>query len=232
MQIIGHRGAKGAGTVNTAAAMRHALDQGADGLEFDVRITRDGVPVVIHDKNLSLTRGVKGRIAKLTLQEINARCPQNPVPTLAEILDEFWGKTHLNIELKSRGSGVVVLSLLAASYAKHAQDWQHCILSSFRTVELIRVRNRNPRVQLALLQDFNPFLFLWYRRRLNLSAVGFHKQYLSAIAVQIARRQHLETYVYTVNTAGAVKNARSLKIDTFVTDYPKRLREYLTPKSS
>lgn len=54
MLVIGHRGAKGNGLTNTLDAMKYALTQGADGLEFDIRLTSDGVPVVIHDDTLCL----------------------------------------------------------------------------------------------------------------------------------------------------------------------------------
>ena len=61
--IIGHRGASAVAPENTLAAFREAVAVGADGIEFDVRLTRDGVPVVIHDRDLRRTGGLPHRIA-------------------------------------------------------------------------------------------------------------------------------------------------------------------------
>ena len=55
---------------NTMAAFREAIAAGADGIEFDVRLTRDGIPVVIHDNSLRRTGGVSHRIADLTWAEL------------------------------------------------------------------------------------------------------------------------------------------------------------------
>ena len=68
--IIGHRGASADAPENTMAAFREAIAVGADGIEFDVRLTRDGVPVVIHDSTLRRTGGLPQRIAEITQSEL------------------------------------------------------------------------------------------------------------------------------------------------------------------
>src|SRR5215204_7777086 len=71
MLIIGHRGASTVAPENTMAAFREALAVGADGIEFDVRLTSDGVPVVIHDSTLRRTGGLPHRVADLSWAEIS-----------------------------------------------------------------------------------------------------------------------------------------------------------------
>ena len=68
--IIGHRGASAVAPENTMAAFREAIATGSDGIEFDVRLSRDGVPVIIHDNNLRRTSGLAHRIADLTWSEL------------------------------------------------------------------------------------------------------------------------------------------------------------------
>src|ERR1051325_11314997 len=68
--IIGHRGASAVAPENTMASFREAIAAGADGIEFDVRLTRDGVPVVIHDSTLHRTAGLPQRIADITSSEL------------------------------------------------------------------------------------------------------------------------------------------------------------------
>ncbi len=70
--IIGHRGASALAPENTLAAFRRAIADGADGIEFDVRLARDGVAVVIHDATLERTGLLKRRVANLTADELQA----------------------------------------------------------------------------------------------------------------------------------------------------------------
>lgn len=223
MLVIGHRGAKGKGLVNTLDAMRYAIAQGADGLEFDVRLTRDGVPIIIHDDTLLLTRGINRSVRSLTLRELNDLSSDKPVPTLTEVLDEFWGKTYLNIELKSRGSGAAVVALLVSRYVTQQKDWQNCLLSSFWVRELRGARSLSPHAHLALLHNRNPFKFLMYQRSLRFAGLGFHRLYTSLLALAIARKLGIFTYAYTVNRPGGAQLLRDKQIDAVVTDYPRRI---------
>src|SRR5215208_2524413 len=68
--IIGHRGASAVAPENTMAAFREAIATGADGIEFDVRLTRDGVPVIIHDSTLRRTGGLQRRVSDLAASEL------------------------------------------------------------------------------------------------------------------------------------------------------------------
>ncbi len=68
--ILGHRGASAVAPENTLAAFSRAIRDGADGIEFDVRLSRDGVPVVIHDGTLRRTAGIDGRVSQLTAAEL------------------------------------------------------------------------------------------------------------------------------------------------------------------
>ena len=69
--IIGHRGASAHAPENTLAAFRMAIDAGADGIEFDVQLAKDGVPVVIHDFDLKRTGAYDVRVADLTSAELS-----------------------------------------------------------------------------------------------------------------------------------------------------------------
>ncbi|MBV9957612.1 MAG: glycerophosphodiester phosphodiesterase, partial [Acidobacteria bacterium] len=68
--IIGHRGASAAAPENTLVAFERAMADGADGVEFDVQLARDGVPVVIHDATLRRTGLKEGLIAELSSNEL------------------------------------------------------------------------------------------------------------------------------------------------------------------
>ncbi|MGC9358529.1 MAG: glycerophosphodiester phosphodiesterase, partial [Anaerolineae bacterium] len=68
--IFGHRGASRSAPENTLAAFRRAAEMGADGVELDVHLTADGVPVVIHDARVNATTDGSGYIGEMTLAEV------------------------------------------------------------------------------------------------------------------------------------------------------------------
>jgi glycerophosphoryl diester phosphodiesterase len=99
-RVVAHRGAHGPGRPeNTLAAFDAALAAGVWGLEFDLRWTRDLVPVVVHDPDLRRVFGLDLTVGRVEAAELRRRCPQ--VPTLAEVLDRCGGRAHLMVELKA-----------------------------------------------------------------------------------------------------------------------------------
>ena len=100
MLIIGHRGAAGLAPENTIDAMAAGVAAGADMLELDVRLTRDGVPVIAHDNRLLRTHHRNESISHLTYTELQALTSEQPIPSLLAVLDRFFGVVLLNIELK------------------------------------------------------------------------------------------------------------------------------------
>lgn len=109
MKIYAHRGCTGGYPENTRPAMLAALASGVHGLEFDVRLSRDGVPMVIHDERVDRTSDGIGAVHELTLDELRGLdaggwfAPQfagERFVTLDEVLISLQGKLDLNIHLK------------------------------------------------------------------------------------------------------------------------------------
>ena len=105
--LIAHRGASAEKPENTLGAFRRALALGVDGIELDVRVTRDGVPVVFHDASLRRLTGEPGRIATRTSRELKTLrvLGAGSIPRLAAVLSLVRGRAILQIELK-RGTEV------------------------------------------------------------------------------------------------------------------------------
>ncbi|HEU0163462.1 MAG TPA: glycerophosphodiester phosphodiesterase family protein [Thermomicrobiales bacterium] len=111
MKIYAHRGASIEFPENTLAAFNRAIELGIEGIELDVYLSKDGIPVVIHDPTLDRTTNGTGPIDSLTAAELGALDAGNGeyVPTLAEVLSLVAGKLHVNIEIKTAIAADAVL---------------------------------------------------------------------------------------------------------------------------
>lgn len=230
MLIIGHRGAAGLKPENTIASIRAALQADVDIVEFDIRLTKDGIPVLAHDFHTVRSHRSTSLIGRKTLSELRKRTAgtDKPIVTLDEALKECFGKVMVNIELKHKGCGAAALEILKKKYIKKVTDWDLFFFSSFSTAELHRVRRLAPKAHLALLHNYNPFTFIAFHKRLGLTAVGFHRLHINYFALEIAKRAGLFTYAYTVNRVGGAAILARQGIDGVVTDYPDQMRTALS----
>ena len=204
------------------AAFQAGFEADADMLECDVRLTKDHKLVVIHDSRLTRTHKRRDAVSALTYDQIKQYTKDTPVPLVDELLKNYFGKILLNIELKSRGTGEALVQLLQKKYIKKATDWDNIIISSFKGTELVHIHHIEPRANLALLQDQNPFLFIAYTRLAGLRAVGFHRLYLNKFALEVAKRSNLFIYTYTVNRPAAMRYLEAQGVHGVVTNYPDK----------
>lgn len=232
MLIIGHRGAADLAPENSMEALQAGFDAAADMLEFDVRLTKDKIPVLVHDFHTLRTHHNASIISRLTLEELKQHTEKQPIVTLEEVLDVFFGKIVLNIELKGRGTGTIVTQLLRRHYINKKSDWGNVFLSSFKGSELAAVRRLSKEVNISMLHIQNPFIFIAYHRRLQLSAVGFHRLYVNVFALEIAKRIGLLTYVYTVNHPETALMLARQGVDAIVTDNPRIMIQEIERASS
>jgi len=224
MLVIGHRGAAGLAPENTLEALHAGMAAGADILEFDIRLTKDKIPVLTHDFHTLRTHHDTSIIGRLTLKELQERTRHRPIVSLSEVFDTFFGKILLNVELKGRGSGKAAVATLQ-KYIKKPSDWDNVLFSSFRGSELVAARKAAERANLALLHSENPFIFIAYHRQLQLTAVGFHRLYVNRLAVAIAKKAKLFVYAYTVNRPQSARMLAQQGIDGVVTDHPEYILE-------
>ena len=219
MLIIGHRGASGLAPENTLEALEAGVEAGADMLEFDVRLTKDNVLVLVHDFHTYRTHKKLTLIRRTTYAKL-LDVTNGDIVRLEEVLDRYFGNIMLNIELKSKGSGKELVKLLKKHYIADMDDWQKILISSFKTTELSAVRKLALHAQLALLHSENPFTFVAVDKLLKLSAVGFHKYYTNKLALEIAKKAGIFCYVYTVDNPISAKKYLPLGIEGIVTDRP------------
>jgi len=227
MLIIGHRGSQGTKPENTVAALREAIEADADIVEFDIRLTRDSIPVLSHNWLLNGTRKRElALVRRYTLAELQKRTAgsEHPITTLDTALKECYGKIYINVELKELSSVTPALDVIKR-YAKTKRGWDSILISSFKPLALRAVRQRVPHAALGMLHYRNSLGFIAWHRVLNLSAVGFHRLHVSSLALDVAKRFELFTYAWTVNREEAVNKLAERGIDGIVTDYPRQMVE-------
>ncbi len=148
MLKIGHRGARAYEPENTLLSFKKAIDLGVDAIEFDVRKTRDGELVVIHDADVSKTTDGRGLVGELTLEEINHLSAEKgqKIPTFEESLDFLDGKVKIVIELKESGLEEIVVNLL---HIKEIQE--NVIVVSFNEDVLRAMKHLDENIETGLI---------------------------------------------------------------------------------
>jgi glycerophosphoryl diester phosphodiesterase len=134
---LAHRGDSRVAPENTLAAFRAALDHtGCDGLELDVRLSADGVPVVCHDPTLERVLGLPDRVDAASAAWLG----RHDVPTLADVLEFVGRRPFLDIELKVNG-GLPLVEVLAAG---RGPELHNAVVSSFEPTALESVAHKAP----------------------------------------------------------------------------------------
>lgn len=232
MIIIGRRGAAGLAPENTLAACQAAIEADVDMIHLDIRLTKDKVPILLHDASLKRTHGVDKSISSLTLEQLRQATADQPIPTLEEILAKYLGKVLLCLELRGRGSARVVTDMIAGHPKRPASKWDLILIASFRASDLITARKAAPQANLALLHDNNPFAYIAYHRSLNLTAVGFHRLHTNRLAHEIAKKAGIFTYTYTINRPQAAFLMAKNGYDGIMTNYPDRITSQVAAKNN
>jgi glycerophosphoryl diester phosphodiesterase len=122
---LAHRGLHGDGCPENSLPALAAAREAGYGVELDVHLTRDGVPVVVHDRDLERTTGAPGRVGKLTAAEVASRRlvgSAERIPTLADALDVLRS-TPLMVECKSFGTAGRLERVVADLLADHPGPW-------------------------------------------------------------------------------------------------------------
>jgi glycerophosphoryl diester phosphodiesterase len=218
-RIIAHRCGGLLAPENSLAGLVEAARIGCKAVEFDVMLTADDVPILIHDETLDRTMGCAGSVAELTLAQIRQRAPA--VPTLAEAIAEcrrlgLWA----NIELKpSAGheeeTGTLVGAWLAANWDGHG------VISSFSEKSALAGRRYLPESPFAMLYEVLPPD--WQEVRGSLGAVAVHLD-VGHIDVTVAKALTGVLWAcYTVNDVDEAERLFALGCQAVFTDRPDLL---------
>ena len=246
--IIAHRGASELAPENTMAAFRRAIDDGAEGVEFDVRLSKDGVPVIFHDAELNRIAQINGRVADFTADELqaidagtwfnrmkpekaDARFAFETVPTLKRVLEllrSFQGLIY--IELKCNETDVRALVEAVCREIKDSHLLPNVIVKSFRLQVIPETRCLCPQVKTAAL--FAPKIRTILRhkkhiftlaREFGADQISLHYSLVTRKLTERAEKKNFPVIIWTADNPLWVKRAMKLAVSAIITNNPARL---------
>ncbi len=242
--MIAHRGSSAVAPENTLAAFRQAVEDGADAIELDARLTRDGHVVVFHDSRLQRTTNGRGRVRDMTLTELrklsaggwfDRRFEGEKIPLLDEVFDVVPPTMGINIELKTDrrhrlGHGLFALCCRIVK-RRHAEA--RVLLSSFNYRQLKRVKGLGKEfVTGVLFHPVRPLVKSPVKvvRRLGSEYLLINGSRLRKRFIENAHEEGLYVGEYTVNTTRRMERVLRYRLDVFFTDNPRSMRNFLPRK--
>ncbi|HTV48512.1 MAG TPA: glycerophosphodiester phosphodiesterase family protein [Phycisphaerae bacterium] len=226
---IAHRGASAAAPENTVAAFDEAIRLGAWAVEFDVRLSADGVPVVIHDETVNRTTNGQGAVNALTrldMLRLDAGSWKHPrfsgvrIPTLHEALQAIEGRAIPAVELKVPIDPELLRSALELNDAL-----DKAVILSFDPGVVATVRGGMPGVMLGFSSETWRADLPEQCRRLGAQILVLDVAAVSLNNVSAAHREGREVWCYTVNDPGAVAACSAMGVRGIITDQPDLIRQ-------
>ncbi len=251
--IIGHRGACAVAPENTLVSFARAFDDGADGIEFDVRLASDGVPICIHDATLERTALKPERVGSLTSEQLasvdvgswfNHRFPAKAdtrfsaakIPTLNETLALAYARqakaVYVELKCSSAGEAEVLARATAEVVRQHSGPANVVIVESFTLEAIAAIKRDAPKLRTAALFErtaIRPFI-----RSVNIIAlalqhgadeIALQRTLIHRSILKAAGEVNLPVVVWTVDDSRWLKRARDLGLKAIITNDPRAMRE-------
>jgi len=229
MEIWGHRGAYDHAPENTLTGFQLAVNMDADGVEFDVQLTRDNELVVIHDETVDRTSNGSGYVKDFTLSELkklnfNKKGITNPkfmeIPTLAEVFELLKPRAlTINVELKT---GVIFyegIEALALETARKYDILDRIVWSSFNHFTVQKVKQLEPQAETALLCSGEIFVTGEQCEKTGASALHPHiKQLNYPDLIKDCHSRGIKVRTWTVNEPEQFEIAKDSKVDVICTN--------------
>lgn len=240
---IAHRGASGLAPENTLAAMREALGfPFVTGIELDVQLSSDGIPVVIHDDTLRRTTGRKGRVADYTAAELSrmdagswlsSAFRGETIPLLEQVLELTAGKAKLNVELKTYGGRYPGMEQAVVDALRKQGLQGTTVITSFDPLALRRVREIAPEQQIGLIIDAAPPGLVQGLRQLGASFLSIGHKHLNSERVKSFENAGLTVMAWTVNDQKRMRQLGAMSGTLQIcTNYPDRFQAASQPRAA
>lgn len=244
--IIAHRGTSADAPENTMIAFRRAVEAGAHGIEFDVRLSADGVPMVIHDRSLKRVAGIDEKVDNLRASQLkkidvgswfNRKFPQKAeaefsketVPTLEELLTLMsQNEMLIYLELKCGKDSCKELVKAVSKNIEDSRLAERIVVLSFHHKALLEMKKLLPDVRTGALFEPKPLSILRISRKFIKKAIEHsadeiapHFSLVTRKTVVKATENSLPTIVWTSNNPKFLKKAIKYGLHAVMTNHPR-----------
>lgn len=251
--ILGHRGSSAVAPENTLAAFARAIRDGADGVEFDVRLSRDKVPVVIHDASLKRTGLLNRLVSELSAEELqgvdvgrwfarNSKSQSSQeddaisderLPLLKQVFELYRANPGLlYVEMKCEPREAVELAAAVVRAINEADMSKRVVVESFHLGAVAEVKRIDAIVRTAALFEpklsdpmsaIRPLRMIKLARECAADEIALHYTLANPRVVEHARKEGFEVVVWTVDDSKWIARANSLGIKALIANDPAAL---------
>jgi glycerophosphoryl diester phosphodiesterase len=229
--VVGHRGAMGYCPENTLASFERALELGADWIELDVHLSRDGVPIVIHDETLERTTNGHGLVREHTLAELRRLDAGDgqTIPTLDDVL--AWARargTVVDIEIKNAPLYYADIEQAVVSALDAAGMTEQAIVISFDHESVRRVKRLEPSLATGVLYACRPLnAGIDLARGTNADALLPMWTFVTREDVATAHQAGLAVAPWATSDPAILRHLIACGVDAIGTNHPDVLRDVL-----
>ena len=193
-------------------------------IELDVRFSKDGELMVIHDQSVDKTTNGHGLVSEKTIAEIktfNAGKGEN-ISTLQEVLTAVDKKALVNIDLKDDYTGIAVAKIIEQNVLNNGWFYDMFVVSSVHESELISFHRKLPYVSFGYIGDSSK-KFLHNAEIHGAKFVSVYFDGVDARYVQSVHKKGMIVYIWTLNNKTDIEKMKELRVDGIISNYPDRI---------
>lgn len=221
MRIIGHRGARGLAGENTLKSLVEATKHGVDEIEFDVRVTKDGVPVLHHDAELVGQNGRKFTISKHTYKMLLKN--NSELTTLQQVFEHISQDLPLYIEIKPDVEVAPIIKVIK-SQIKKGHPIDNMRVASFSQKVLTEVHKSLPDLPKIVLESWSGVRARKRAKALQTKRLSMSQRWMWRGLVKSMHKRGYELYAYTINKPKKALKLKRHGLAGVVTDFPDRFK--------
>ena len=239
--VIAHRGASLAAPENTMAAFRKAAAMGAECIETDLHLSRDGRLVVLHDATLNRTTNGDGLVKNFTYAELrkldagswfSEEFKGERMPTVEDLLD-FAGQTDLSLYLEIKGGAGYGVERAVISALRGRKESKASVVLCFDGSVLDRIHQLDRLVMTGLLFESGGEDMVKEAVRVGARQIGPRGDCVNPALIEDAHRRGLKVVTWTIDEPAQMRALAAAGVDGITTNHPERLvavRDTLPPK--
>lgn len=222
MKIIGHRGARGLAPENTIASLLKGLEHHADMLEFDLRVTRDGVVVLHHDPEIIDAGGAKLKISDHKYEKLLAH--KQDLATFDKVLETVGHPVPLYVEVKS-SQPIKPIAAVINKYLVKGWKTDYFLLGSKSQKTLLGLHSALPKIEKVVIEPWSGVRAHRRARQIGAKHIAMNQLWLWRGFIRGFKNSDKQLYAYTLNDPAKARRWAKWGLAGVITDYPDRFEK-------